>query len=159
MPYNIGIRLWIIIVAIFTALAFTVFIFKPWVLEPMCLINSNECMEIEYWTLGNSVIAHMQPTGYWIWYNGESIFVFGEPTGQLCEDTNFETAYVVDIVKNEILGYECVMHLEDILKYYQAQGSEPKFLFKRITRDQWSTFNIYDLVNVLIDNNIIYVVK
>lgn len=159
MPYNFGIRLWVIIVAVFAALACVSFMVKPWVLEPLCLINSNECMEIEYWTLENSVIAHMQPTGYWIWYNGENVYVFGEQTGQLCEDPNYEPAYVIDVVKNEILGYECVMPIEDILKYYTSQGSETKYLFKRITQDQWSTFNVYDLINTLIDNNIIYVVK
>ena len=161
MSYNFAIRIWVIVVALFTALVFVVFILKPLVFEPMCLLNSNSCLEIEYWTLQNSVIAHAIPTGYWIWFNGSNVYVFGEPTGQICppENQKFEPAYVVDLQKNEILGYECVMHIEDILTYYQEQGSEKRYVFEHIPKEEWDTFNIYDMINVLVDHNVIYIMK
>ena len=158
--YSFPIRIWVIIVALFTALVFVVFILKPFVFEPLCLLKTNSALEIEYWTLENSVIAHAIPTGYWIWYNGDNVYVFGEPAGKLCaNNTNFEPAYVVDVVNHEILGYECVMHLEDILSYYQEQGAEKRYVFKHIPKDEWETFDVYDMMNVLIDNDVVYIRK
>jgi len=159
MSYSFPIRIWVIVVALFTALVFVVFILKPLVFEPMCLLKSNSCLEIEYWTLQNSVIAHAIPTGYWIWFNGFNVYVFGEPTGRVCPNQNFEPTYVVDLQSNELLGYECVMPLQDILTTYQKQGSEKRYIFTHIPKEEWNTFNVYDMINVLTDNNVISIIK
>jgi hypothetical protein len=106
------------------------------------------------------VIAHAIPTGYWIWYNGTYVYVFGEPAGKLCsQDSNYEPAYVIDPGKNELLGYECVMHLDDIMTYYTDQGAEKRYVFKHIPKEEWDSFNVYDMMNVLIDNDVIYIRK
>lgn len=157
MTYSFPVRLGIIIIALFTALACVIFILKPWVYEPLCLVDSNNCLEIEYWTLHNSVIAHAVPTGYWIWYNGRYVYIFGEQTGRTCPNTDFQPVYVIDASENKILGYQCIQHFDGIFDYYKNYGEGKKSTFKRLSKFKQKTFNVFDMVNVLIDKDIIYV--
>lgn len=157
MTYSFPVRLCVIIVAIFTAIACVIFMLKPWVYEPMCLVNSNSCLEIQYWPLHNSVLAHAVPTGYWIWYNGQYVYIFGEQTGRTCPNPNFQPVYVIDASENKVLGYQCIQHLDGIRDYYEKYGEPKQYTFKRLSDSEKNTFNVFDMLNILIDKDIIYI--
>ena len=42
-----------------------VYLFKPRVLENLCLVKTNNCVSIKYWSFQNSALIHMERiTGY-----------------------------------------------------------------------------------------------
>lgn len=152
MKLNLLIRIWIIIIACMVALIVYEFIVKPYLLEPMCLIDTQACLKIKYQTFENSVLVHMIPTGYWIWFDGKDVLIYGDPTGRVCKDEGFESAYVYDVSTRKIIGYMCAKSIIQIQDFYKKQNSPIKYIFKR---NFSANFNVYDLINLLADKNII----
>jgi hypothetical protein len=149
------IRLWTIITAIIGGILMTVLILKPYVLEPLCLINTNKCIQISFKKFKNSVLVHMQPTGYWWWFNGRYIYVYGLPTGRECEDSSrFEPCFVVDAKTRKTVGYECVTVLSDITKFYDEKNAKEQHIF---VCSKEKNFNIYDAFDQLVLKNIIQI--
>ena len=94
----------------------------------------------------------MQPTGFWLWYNGNKAFLYGQNTGNVCNDPNFETAYVID--KSGVTsGYECINKLDLVKNYYSSRGKQ-QFAYIR-TKTDVNNFNVYDVLNYFSDKNII----
>lgn len=146
------VRLIVIIIAIMSAILFTLYVVEPLVLEPLCFTNTNNCLKISYQLFENSVLFHMIPTGYWVWFNGKYLYVYGEPTGQQCEDSAYQVSYVVDTYANKILGYQCTARLEDIQSFYNNQKSDMKYLFMRSDPEKTNVFNVF---NMLLDKGIV----
>lgn len=157
MAYNLAVRIWTIIVAVISGILITVFLLKPYVFEPLCLINTNQCIQISFRKYKNSVLVHMQPTGYWWWFNGEFIFVFGLPTGRQCEGKNFEPAFVIDTRTAKVKGYECVTHLENLIKFYKDDRKAKEQHIFICMKNKKKNFNIYDAFDQLVLKNIIQV--
>lgn len=148
------IRVVVIIIALFTAYAVYNYILKPGVLEPMCLINSNGCVHIGYYTYNNSALIHMRGTGIWIWFNGDKAFIYGQPVGQLCkEPSKYEAAYAVNTRTGLKEGFECVMILNDVIQFYKNRGIEMQYIVKRVKNP--IDFTAYDVLNILDDEGVI----
>ena len=152
MAFNLGVRVWIIVIAALLAFSLVILVLKPFVLEPLGLIGSDNCLQIEYWQYNTTVLAHMQPTGYWVWFNGEDMFVYGQPTGRLCSDKGYEPAYLYDIRLQKVLGYVCVVELDQVQEYYKSKNVKSQFIFKK---DPSPTFDVYDLLTLFVDKRVI----
>lgn len=150
------IRLWVITLACLVAIIVYQFIVKPYILEPSCLIDTQSCLKIQYQRVQNSVLVHMIPTGYWVWFDGKDILIYGDPTGRVCKDEDFESVYVYDVSTRKILGYMCAKPLSQVKDFYKRHNSPIEYIFKRKFGEN---FNIYDVINLLADKNIINITK
>lgn len=153
--YSFVKRLWVVITAIVFAWVLFIFLVKPKILEPMCLINTNNCIQIEYQKYKNSVLIHLLPLGNWIWFDGKNIIVYGEPTGKVCNDPNYESAYVINTDLQKIEGYICSLKISKVINFYNDKKSKKEYIYKRSKKNK--TYNVYDVMNILINKKIIVV--
>ena len=150
MKNELIIRVWIIILGIFIGFSiFQLYVLK--FLESKCIIKTNSCIQIKYQKYENSVLVHMQPSGYWIWFDGANIFIYGEPTGRTCDDEGFEPAYVYNIEK-KTTSYMCAKSLEKDKNYYTTNKAPEDYIF---LRKDTTNFGVYDMINYLSDKRII----
>ena len=148
------IRSVVIILAIATGIVIFSYIFRPYVLEPTCLVDTESCVRIAYYNYKNSVLAHMRNTGIWVWYNGFKAFVFGQIVGEICKDSKkFSPAYTINTDTGVKEGYECVTPLETLIEYYKEKGSKMKYIYIRV-KDQ-DNFDVYAVLNLLRNKKII----
>jgi hypothetical protein len=52
---------------------------RPLVLSPLCLIDTEDCLSISYYNVDNTVLVNVDQSDYYIWYDGEKIYLY-EPT-------------------------------------------------------------------------------
>jgi len=153
---NIFLKIFIIILAILTAYVFYYYIIYRKILYPTCLVDSNTCVQIEYYTIENSILFHMLPTGFWIMYDGNRYaYTLGHNSGKNCIDNiNYDAAYVTDLrSKNrEINGYTCIKKLSKLIDEF-SRNNEKKFIFYRVENP--NEVNIYDVLNFLNKRRII----
>lgn len=144
-------RFAIIIIAICTAYVFYYNFFKPHILVPRGIVNTNRAVQIEYYTEGNTVLFNILQSGVWFWYNGSDVFVYGQPMSETC-DKGYQASYKID-PNPEIqkVYYSCTTKLTDLLKRYQ-QGS-PHYMF--LTPDDPLRFGVKDIMNLFLDRGII----
>jgi hypothetical protein len=145
------IRLWVITIASLVSIIVYQFIIKPYILEPMCLIDTQSCLKIQYQSFENSVLVHMIPTGYWVWFDGKDILIYGE-TGRVCKDEGFQSVYAYDVSTRKIIGYMCAKSLSEVKDFYKRQNSPKEYIFKKKFKDN---FDVYDVINLLADQKII----
>ena len=138
-----------------------VYLFKPRVLENLCLVNTNNCVSIKYWSFQNSALIHMQPTDYWIFFTGITAFSYRKTamSSKECgsyEGREYEPAYEVSLTTGLPTGYDCVLSLEEVKKFYTLNSVEPGYLYlKRDTRE----YGVRDALNSLSDEGIINLFK
>ena len=108
--YIIVIKILVFTVAIAAGyLLFNNFV-DPYILQPLCISNTHKCIRIGYWHYGNSALLHMEPEGYWAWFNGEKAYVYGavETGTASCVakgvDGEYEPAFAIDIVQGNVLS-------------------------------------------------------
>ena len=58
------IRLFVIAFAVICAYVVYEYLMKRIVLDKLCLVNTNDCVWLEYWSYQNTALVDMQPTGY-----------------------------------------------------------------------------------------------
>lgn len=114
-----------------------------------CLINSDYCTRIEYQKKNNTALIHDMGSGNYIWFVGDDVLLYNEPTGRVCDAPN-ESAYVWDLVTNKPRGYLCVEPLSQVKAKYYSKVPVQNIILK--TR---GTFELLDMVNALIDNKVI----
>ena len=151
---NVFIRIFSVIIGIITGYVIYSKLIKKNILNKLCLSDSNSCVSIKYYSIKNSILFNMEPTGYWCWFNGVSAYVFGIPTGRVCQSSEYDPAYVVDLKNSSTLplGYECVQNLNSLIKYYTENSSE-KYIYYN-SNDPYQT-SIYDVLNFLSNRNVI----
>ena len=114
-----------------------------------CLINSDHCTRIEYRKKNNTALIRDTMSGKHIWFVGDDVLLYNEPTGRVCDAPN-ESAYVWDLVTNKPRGYLCVEPLSRVkAKYYSDVPAQNLILKTR------GTFELLDMVNALMDNGVI----
>lgn len=114
-----------------------------------CLINSDYCTRIEYQKKDNTALIHDIESGNYIWFVGDDVLLYNQPTGRICDTPN-ESVYVWDLVTNKPRGYLCAEPLSQVkLKYYSEVPVQNLIL------KAYGTFELLDMVNALIDNGII----
>jgi hypothetical protein len=150
---TILLRLFVIIIGIATAYVIYSYFIKSYVLYPLCLINTNQCVRILYYKIENSILFNMEPTGYWGWYNNKNIYLYGITSDRLCEN-NFEPVYVIDASTPTGVpkGYECIQKLETVQKYY-TDNSKKEYLYFR-AEDPYK-LTVYDVIQYLMNKKII----
>lgn len=156
MEHNILIRIWLIINSLLLAFIIYHLVVKPYILTPLSFINTSTALQIQYQQYGNSVLVHILPTGYWIWFDGKDIIVYGEPSGRVCKDQGYDSVYVYDVIKKKVSGYMCAKDLEEVKKLYNDKNSKIQYIFKRKFK---SDFDVYDVINLLSDRRIINISK
>ena len=140
-------------IAIATAYVIYQYFVESYILDPLCLVNTNQCVRIMYYTIGNDILFNMEPTGYWAWYNNKTIYMYGITTDRLCE-TGYEPVFVIDVSKRTGFpkGYECIQKLETIQKYY-SENSKEQYIYYR-AKDPYK-LTIYDIITYLKNKKII----
>jgi hypothetical protein len=152
MDYNLFVRIWVILLALICAFYVYQLYVKQKVLKPLCFIDTNSSLQIEYRKYGNSVLVHMIPTGFWVWFDGNEIFIYGEPTGRMCTDEGYEAVYVYDVSTQKVIGYQCAYNIDKVQEFYDQKNVPVEYIFERnFDRD----FDVYDLINYLADKRII----
>jgi hypothetical protein len=151
---NVFIRLFSIILGIVTGYVIYSKILKRTLLKNLCLSDTNSCVSIKYYSIKNSILFNMEPTGYWCWFNGVSAYLFGILTGNTCQNKDYDPAYVIDLKKSSTLplGYECIQNLSSLIEYY-SKNSREKYIYYN-SKDPYQT-TIYDVLNFLNNRNII----
>jgi hypothetical protein len=151
-------RLWIIFIAVFTSMVLYQFVLKPYVYIPLCLLKTEECIKLKYQQYYNSILVNAEPSGYWVWFNGEDVFVYGINSGKTCIDNGYESAYVIDAISNKVKGYMCVKTLEYIQNLYNNVWKSPvqyDFIKKENGNTNSGSFTVYGIINHLSDKGII----
>lgn len=152
---NFAVRMWAIVMGIF--LAFVVFqlLIKP-NLSRLALINTSNALQIQYQQYQNSVLVHMIPTGFWVWFDGRYVMIYGEPTGRLCTDVGYDPVYVYDVKTRQDTGYVCADALERVKEFYNQKKIPIQYIFEKKFDPN---FNVYDMINLLSDRAIITIPK
>jgi hypothetical protein len=142
-------KLIVLILSIFSVSILYYGLVKPKVLEPLCLLDTGKCVRIQYYALKNSALIHMQPTGFWVWFNANKAFVYGINTGNVCTDDDqgnkYEAAYYISPTQEQSVQYNCIRKLEDVKKYYTDNNAELGYLFFRVEKPE--EFDVYDVLN------------
>jgi hypothetical protein len=138
------IRAIIIVLAVFFGFLFTRYILVPSIYTDLCLTNTNNCLQIEYWKLDNSALIHVFNTGMWLWYTGKYYVIYNENTSLQCED-GFAPATIFDTsstIKN--LSNFCVSSLDKIQQFYKDKPYTT--LYERVNNPyQTDAFKILEL--------------
>lgn len=140
-------RLWVILIALLLGFILFIYIFKP-TLKNLCLLDSQNCIQIEYKQYLNSVLIHLLKQGIWLWYDGRDILVYGLPAGRQCTDKGYESAYVIQ--KDKVIGWTCAKSLDIIKEFYENETTQYIFISNPSPK-----FNVYDVINYLSDKRII----
>lgn len=114
-----------------------------------CLIDSSKCLTLEYQTVGNTALIHDESTDRYIWFVGDDILLYNEPTGRICENP-YQSAFVWNLSENKAKGYSCSSPVDEVKDRYYSSVPVRRLVVK--TR---GTLDMYGMVNVLIDNEII----
>ena len=151
MNYNFVLRMWMIVFGAFTGFIIYVLFLRP-LFYQACILNSSSALRIQYQSWQNSVLVHMQPTGYWIWFDGVDILIYGEPTGYKCKDKDFESVYVIDTTTGQPVGYRCAKSLVQVQQFYKDKKRPLQYIYKRTVE---KNFGVMDVINLMSDRKII----
>ena len=72
-------RIGAIFIGILVGFLIYLLLLHPLVLTPLCLVDTEDCLSISYYNVDNTVLVNVEDNDYWIWYDGEKIYLY-EPT-------------------------------------------------------------------------------
>ena len=163
--YILLIRFLLIVLGILIGFLLYTYLVRP-VLVNNCFLETDNCVKISYWSYKNSVLAQIQPEGYWVWFNGNKAYVYlPETDNKICDSEEFVPAYSVSATTEwqKPDAVVCIMNKERILKFYDANGVKSRTLYakakiKPVTFGQIPNppqFSYLDVLNLLASKNII----
>lgn len=129
-------------------------LYKTWLkpkLEGMCLLNTNQCIEVKYFKKENSALIFVSPTGYTIWFNDGQAFLYGINTGYICEDPKYEAAFKISANRNTLENYQCILGTDELMKFYS--DVEPSYEYIKV---QPINFDVYKLLAILVERKILF---
>lgn len=127
-----------------------IFVVRP-LAASSCLVDTRNCIALEYQTLGNTALIYDKASDRHIWFVGDDILLYGEPTGRLCdEDGDYEPAYVWNMSSNTAKGYTCSFPIRKVKEMYYKLERTNVLNIKTI-----GTLDMYGMVNALIDKGVI----
>lgn len=148
----IPVKVIVIILAGMTAYLVRMYIIRPKVLEPACLINGSSCVQLEYYHKDNSAFVVVRPSLYRLWFNGTNFFVYElSNTGRVCTEEGYQPAYEILPTRNVVQNYRCIRSVDQVLKYYEGVPKETVF----IRSDDPTKFSAYDVIQYLLRERII----
>ena len=177
-PLTIILRIFLVVLAILLGSLLYTKVIDPLILQNLCLTNSNNCLRIAYWNHKNSVLFHMEPVGYWVWFNGTKAFVYDVINGEVCkagaDGTIFSPVFPVEPVpKAKPQNWECIKNVDSLIDLYENKfGAKKQFIWKNIKPTKKTTTNmngkkvtetvkgpvdlsVYDILNIFARKNII----
>ena len=156
------IRLFVIALAVICAYVAYEYLMKRVVLHELCLVDTNDCAWLQYWSYQNTVLVDMQPTGYSIFFDGQTAFTFGVQLSReyICQpvkdsdgkEINYDPAYEVNIVTGIPTGVKCILSRANLLDFYQKNNVQPQNIY---VRTDLSKFDVRAIINKLQDVGII----
>jgi len=136
-------------------------------LDNLCLTHSSNCMTVEVYRYKNTFLARDDVSQIWFWYNGTTLYVYGQANGT-CQSTGgkpFEpvNAFQMTVVKesngNEQIRFSalpnvCIDGINTILNYYKNELNlqMESFIIRR--KNPSEVINIYTIIQSMYDNNI-----
>jgi hypothetical protein len=156
MSYNVIVRVCVVILAIISAYVFFTYLFQPYVLDKMCLTNTNRCVRMTYQNYENSALIQMEPDGVNIWFNGMNGYVFTPDTGRVC-DKDTQPAYLLDPTTGMPKEYLCITTIDKLSKFYDGRGIDKKYIYKRV--EDPTKFSAYDVLNLFAERGILNLVN
>lgn len=114
-----------------------------------CLVDTINCLTLEYQVVGNTALIRDPSSGRHVWFVGDDVLLYGEPTGRICRDGH-EPAYVWNLSLGKSKGYICSSQVDDIRERYYSNAPVHRLNIKTL-----GTLDMYGMVNALIDNQVI----
>ena len=148
------ITLFIIIIAILTGYVIYKYIIEKYILMPFCLVDTDSCTKIEYYSFENSVLFSIPPSNYWIWYNDGKAYTYGELKSKSSCENGYTNVYVTDLTTKEpqLLGYQCVTPFNQVLDFFVSKGPKKHIYYKS---DPLKIPDMFEVLNKLEMNQII----
>jgi len=156
------IRLFVIALAVICAYVADAYLSKRVVLHELCLVDTHDCAWLQYWPYQNIVLVDMQPTGYSIFFDGQTAFTFGvqlsrEYTCQPVKDSDgneisYDPAYEVNIVTGIPTGVKCILSRANLQEFYQKNNVQPENIYVRTDLEK---FDVRAIINKLQELGII----
>ena len=87
-------------------------------------LNESQCLTLKYYTYKNTLLVLTSKEENWIWYNGEKVFVYGSPVESYYCDGSSTPAYVMNVKTGHLENYECILPIQDVLKFYEESGAK-----------------------------------
>ena len=149
---NALIKLCVLILAFMGAYIFHRTIVRPKLLEPHCLVNTNNCAQIEYYKKMNTVFVIVRPSAYRLWYNGSTFYVYDiSNSGRTCSNPNYQPAYEIKPKMNNVQNYHCIRSFASVFEEYK---NVPKRVIFIRSEDPVS-FSVFDVIRHLLEEKII----
>ena len=150
-------RLCVVVLAIICAFVANEYLMKPVVLDSMCLVNTNDCVWIQYWSYKNTALISMQPTGYWIFFDGQTAFTYGTQLSQqfscqALDGIQYEPAYEFNISTGLPTGFKCLLALATVRSFYDKKGIQAENIY---VRTDTAKFDVRAALNKLQDNGVL----
>lgn len=153
------IRFAILIIAIWIAYLFVQSFIKPTILYDMCLVDTNNCTELELYQYENTFIAHEKVSQIWFWYNGDNLYIYGQNIETNCDD-NYSPVNVFSLsIKGNTIDFlpfpnECVDNIDNILEYYKEKYHVTKKIYYTRKKKSNLVNNIFDIIQQMYNNKI-----
>lgn len=157
-----SLRLFIIVIAILSAIIFVYYIVNPYILEPLSFLDTQNSLKIYYRTNGNTALVYIDPINRWMFYNDKKLYVFTpQNTGHLCDKEGFSLAYAIKATdKLDEIGYECIPNISTLIdKYYPSKNDDWQVVFHKLDIDKDLSTQILtsqQILNILLKRRIIY---
>lgn len=157
------IRLVVILLGLYLAYKIVMWYIEPNILQTMCITDTNNCSSIEIYRWKNTFIAKETVSQVWFWYNGSSLYVWGQTTGTC--DTGYVPASMftlsLDSNKNFTIPSSfssptnvCIDSPDRIVEIYKIEKKSEKEMFY-LYRDNPNKLNtIFTIVKSMYDNKI-----
>ena len=120
-------------------------LFQPQVLEKLCLVNGTSCAYMSYYNYNNSALIHMEPEGYWLWWDGNYAYVWDTAATIECPNEGnlyFQPAYQVPPYAQPTsteLKKVCISSIEDMIFMYENEFNvRQKFIVEYVPPTQQS---------------------
>lgn len=142
----------ILVLAVMSAYVLRMYYVRPKILHPHCLIDTNSCVELEYYTKENSAFVIVRPSMYRLWFNGKTFYVYDVfNTGRTCENPDYQPAYEIQPTQSSIQNYHCVRSIAKVFEYYKDTPKNRDF----IRVDNLNDFSVYDVIRYLLNKRIV----
>lgn len=149
------IKVCILLSAFMVAYLLRVHWINPKILEPRCFLNSNQCVQIDYYQKPNenSLLAYVNPSSFKVWFNGIHFYVYvsKSSTGHQCTTPGYDPAYVLDLKRQAVHNYQCIRSVHDVMQYYTKTPKKTAY----IRSANPNAFSAFDIVQYFLNRRLV----
>jgi hypothetical protein len=148
------IRAIVIVLGIFFALIFTNWLLVPTLYDQMCLINTNQCLRIEYQKYLNTALIHVVNSDMWLWYTGKYLVIYTS-IGELQCDDGYSPTIIYDkdsTIQN--LSRYCVRSLSFIKEFYNNNTKKTYKIFEKVMNP--NNIDAFQTLQIFFDKKILF---